>query len=285
MSSPAPPSSDLPEMPLFSSLDKNTFAEFVKRLPLVEFEALDTIVKEGEQGDSFFIIVNGSVEVFKNEESLAVLEEGAFFGEMAILVPGPRQASVVAAEPCRLFEVSNEMLKQVKSDFPDIADLMMEFAEKRLINNLLLTSPLFKPFGQDDRQSLMKLFKPCIYEQGVTLIEEGERPAGLYMIVSGRVCVSSVLDSGDNFEVATLGESDIFGEISLLTRKPATATVRTLERCRLMMLPRERFNELIMTHPQVLELIATISDTRAEDLEKLKQRPIASSEGGGTALL
>ncbi len=285
MAPPPPPAARMPQIPLFSSLDPESFMDLINRLPVRDFGPLETVVKEGESGSSFFIIASGSVEVFKGEDSVAVLEEGAFFGEMAMIMPGPRQASVVTVEPCRLFEISNTQLDELRSLHPQVGRSLMEFAEKRLLNNLMLTSPLFVPFSEEDRQSLITVFKPYLFEAGAVVIEQGTKPTGMYLLVTGTVDVTSRDDRGEVLHVDTLHAGDIFGETALLTRQPSLSTVTTRDSCRMLALPRERFNELIMTHPQILELLAGISDERSEALKKLKQRPVASGEGGGTALL
>ncbi|MBN2802568.1 MAG: cyclic nucleotide-binding domain-containing protein [Deltaproteobacteria bacterium] len=276
---------ELPHIPLFSGLGEDTFNALVKQLDLKEYAPLETIINDGEEGDSFFIIISGSVEIFKNEESLAVLEEGAFFGEMAVIVPGVRQATVVAAEPCRMFEITNKQLRALKDEFPDVEADLIRFAEERLLNNLMLTSPLFTPFTRDEQKSLMEKFDPFFYKKDQDIVVQGNMPEGMFLLVSGEASVTGKDKDENKIEIARLYPGDIFGEISLLTKKSATATVTTLTDSRMLMLPRSRFNELIMTHPQILEIIASISEERLKQLEQIKKRPLASSKGEGTALL
>ena len=278
ISRPAPPMETLPPMPLFSSLNEGALLDLINELPLRHFEALETIVKEGEHGDSFFIIISGSVEVFKNGESLATLEEGAFFGEMAMLFPGPRQASVVTVEPCELFEVSNEQLDSLRQKHPRVGRVLLEFAEERLLNNLLNTSPIFAPFAEAERQSLMNKFEPYLIEPGTVIIEEGDNTAGLYLIVIGEVSVTMRAGDGTSIEVEVLKGNEIFGEVSLLSHTGAIATVTAVAQTRVLVLARSRFNELIMTHPQVLELVAAISEDRMASMNAIRDR-IAREKG------
>lgn len=272
----------LPPIPLFSGLDELALLDLINELPLRHFDALETVVKEGEHGDSFFIISSGSVEIFKNDESIATLEEGAFFGEMAMLFPGPRQASVVTVEPCEMFEVTNTQLEELKERHPIVGQVLLDFAEQRLLANLLNTSPIFAPFGEADRQSLIDKFEPYLLEQGAVAIKQGSQTSGLYLIVAGSVSVTMTATNGDVIDVSTLKANDIFGEVSLLTRQGAIATVTALTECRVLMLPKVRFDELIMTHPQVLELVSSISEERVAALNELKSR--LSTNHGSTLL-
>ncbi|MBN2719297.1 MAG: cyclic nucleotide-binding domain-containing protein [Deltaproteobacteria bacterium] len=271
ISRPAPPPQTLPPMPLFSSLDEGALIDLINELPMRHFEALETIVSDGDHGDSFFIIISGSVEVFKNGESLATLEEGAFFGEMAMLFPGPRQATVVTVEPCDLFEISNEQLNRLRMNHPRVGRVLLEFAEDRLLNNLLNTSPIFAPFDDVERQSLMDKFEPYLIDPGTVVIQEGEQSSGLYLIVIGEVSVTMTGDNGEPTEIERLKGNEIFGEVSLLSHSGAISTVTTATQTRVLMLPRARFSELIMTHPQVLELVAAISDERIATMKAIKE--------------
>ena len=70
-------------------------------------------------------------------------------------------------------------------------------------------------------------------------------------------------------ELAKLKEGDIFGEMSLLTRQPATATVTSMGNAILLRLPRENFQELVVTHPQILELVSTLTDQRRSAKEAI----------------
>jgi serine/threonine-protein kinase len=85
-------------------------------LPRVEVSAGAAVVREGESGDAAFVILSGRCDVRRRspggERSLRVLEAGEVFGETALLAPGPRTATVVALEDCRLVRVTAEALER-----------------------------------------------------------------------------------------------------------------------------------------------------------------------------
>jgi CRP-like cAMP-binding protein len=62
--------------------------------------------------------------------------------------------------------------------------------------------------------------------------------------------------------LARLKEGDIFGEMSLLTRNPASATVSAVGNSIFLRLPRESFQELVVTHPQILALVSDLTELR-----------------------
>jgi len=77
-----------------------------------------------------------------------------------------------------------------------------------------------------------------------------------------------------------LREGDVFGEMSCLRKGPASATVMANRRCLLLRLPRSTFDELVVTYPQILELISELTDERQRDLEAIAAGQAAFGEDG-----
>jgi CRP/FNR family transcriptional regulator, cyclic AMP receptor protein len=89
----------------------------------LEFNAGDRIVCEGEFGHSLFIIIDGDVEVIKHIDSphavmLARLHRGTFFGEMCVVDPVPRTATVRALTPVKVIEVKAATLYHLFQQLP-----------------------------------------------------------------------------------------------------------------------------------------------------------------------
>src|SRR5882762_3614773 len=104
------------KVPLFDDLPEDAFVALVNRLRYHRHGAGHLIIREGEPGRSFFIIVEGKVRVYKagadgKEITLAHLGEGAFFGEMAMLSGAPRTANVVSEEETEILEVTDTVLR------------------------------------------------------------------------------------------------------------------------------------------------------------------------------
>ncbi len=98
----------LQDVPLFSLLPPASLAALVECGEVVTFEAGYVVCKEGEEADTMYVILDGRLRVFKEDErghevELAVRKEGEFVGEMALLDGEPRSATVVCLTPCRLF--------------------------------------------------------------------------------------------------------------------------------------------------------------------------------------
>ena len=264
----APPPKKVPakKVPLFDDLSQDAFVELVNKLEYHRHVAGQLIIREGDPGRSFYVIVEGKVRIYKvgpdeKEITLAHLGEGAFFGEMALLSGAPRTANVVAEEDTEILEVSDVVLRDLAGKYPQVINSLKNFYRQRLLNNVMAISPLFKDFDPAERKAIVEKFKMKQAGQGEVLINEGKNSDGLYVVLHGSVQVATSRDK-QPIELAKLKEGDIFGEMSLLTRKPATATVTSQGNSILLRLPRENFQELVLTHPQILELVSELTEKR-----------------------
>ncbi len=259
----------LPEIPLFSDLSREAFVELASRCDLRRAEAGQTIVEEGTVGSSFFVVCSGQVKVCKKaaggEVLLAKLGEGAFFGEMALLSGAPRTASVLALDEVECLEISAALLGELQKRYPQVGQVLKKFAGQRLLNNVMSTSQFFRPFDKSERNMLVERFKSRQVVQGEKVVQEGQPTDGLYVVMLGELEVRR----SDGTRLAQLKQGELFGEISLLTKSAATADVVALKRSTLLRLPRESFNELISTHPQILSLVSELSDERLRQQQAL----------------
>jgi len=111
-------------IPLFSNLTTQEFIDVALMLVRRSVKAGTVIMREGDPGDSMFIVSTGSVEAFREQGGrkvkLAALGDGDFFGEMAVLTGEPRRASVVALKNTELLELSREHLLEIFSRHPEV---------------------------------------------------------------------------------------------------------------------------------------------------------------------
>jgi eukaryotic-like serine/threonine-protein kinase len=96
------------------------------------FQAGDSIVTEGETGDAAYIIQSGNCEVWKNIQGerrlIRLLGPGDVFGEAAVLAPGPRTASIVAASAVTLKIITGESLNRELDQNPILASFVRSLA-------------------------------------------------------------------------------------------------------------------------------------------------------------
>ncbi len=113
------------------SAEKNPFAKFLNR-----FKKGTVLFHEGDEGEDMYIIQNGKVAIKKRvphgETTLAVLEKGDFFGEMAILERMPRSASAEVVEDSDLIVIQSELFGDMIKSNPEIAVRMLRKYSLRL---------------------------------------------------------------------------------------------------------------------------------------------------------
>jgi CRP/FNR family cyclic AMP-dependent transcriptional regulator len=87
----------------------------------VEVEPGETFIHEGALGDCMYIIIDGEVRVHSGAKTILTLGAGKSVGELAVLDPEPRVASVTALQGTRLFRINQDAFDEVMADRPEIA--------------------------------------------------------------------------------------------------------------------------------------------------------------------
>lgn len=251
---------DIPKIPLFESLSTEEMQQIVRSEPVVHVDKNEFIIKEGERGDYFYIILKGSVHVLKGEwmKSIAWLGAGACFGEMALLGAGLRRSSVLAVEPTELLEIKSVELEMILNRFSGVAQKFHEYVHERLFENLMMSSELFCHFSTEEHYQLRSQFKQEVFLRRETIISRGDMVSHLYFIVEGRVEVLLDLPNKRRQLIRTMSIGESFGEIPLLTDAPSKVTFRAGDPLTTLCLPRAKFKDIIMHHPKILSLVSAL---------------------------
>lgn len=105
-------------------------------LQLPSFEPGEIVVTEGEPGASLIVFASGRVRVSAcdqtgHDRQVRTLDEGAFFGEISLVIGQPRTATVVAVTPCDLFELHQSPLRAIGENHPQAPITIREFRDRR----------------------------------------------------------------------------------------------------------------------------------------------------------
>lgn len=126
-----------------------------------------------------------------------------------------------------------------------------------------IKSPLFENMSPEERDALVKQMQLEQHDQGDLIITEGETGSSLYVVVSGEVKVYTKGPKGESVYLAKLGEGDFFGEVSVLTGKPRTATISASTRAELLRLDKEKFDQAAAQHPRLRTILDDFYRRRA----------------------
>ncbi len=116
----------LKQVPLFATLSLDQLEAVHQITRETTFLAGDVIMREGDPGGELYLLLEGTVRVWKNHGTpratpLSTLAAVTYFGEMAILDDEPRSATVIAVEPARLLSLDGRSLKDLVHQMPEIA--------------------------------------------------------------------------------------------------------------------------------------------------------------------
>ena len=128
---------------IFHELDDEIVRQVAASSQRKLFDAGEILVSEGDEGDSLFVVEKGAVRVTKSDPEqegkhvdLAILEEGAFFGEMSLLTGEPRSATVIARDPCGVLVLSKPALAATLEGDPRIAESLSRALAARRLDTL-----------------------------------------------------------------------------------------------------------------------------------------------------
>ncbi len=125
--------------PVFEGVPPDARMALAENFELRTFDKGETVVREGEKGDTFYLIRSGSVDVFtrgmgKGDEqvSLGTMHEGDFFGEVALLTDKPRTATVVARDKVELMELSRANFDKIANKYPSVRKVVEAYQKQRV---------------------------------------------------------------------------------------------------------------------------------------------------------
>jgi hypothetical protein len=154
------------------------------------------------------------------------------------------------------------------------------------ITRILSLSPLLEELTVDEIKGLIESTGLMKYPRGQVVIEEGTPGDQLYVVTRGILEVTTIGADGNRVRVGTLSVGDFFGEVSVLTGKPRSATVRSETDAECLQITAERWRQLSASHAHLRELLEDALKLRASltaeavvsDLRKRRSGVLQRSE-------
>jgi CRP-like cAMP-binding protein len=122
----------LSSVPLFSQCHKAELKSLARRTADITAEAGQVLTKEGQGAHDFFVIVSGEVEVSRAGRIVAQLKEGDYFGELGLLDPALRDATVTARTPMELIVLAQWDFEQALEEAPGMTRRLLAGMAQRL---------------------------------------------------------------------------------------------------------------------------------------------------------
>jgi len=122
----------LASVELFTGVDAESLGAIADRSVEVSYPAGRWIVRQGEIGTGFFLLVTGRARVVRDDRLLATLGPGAFFGELSLLDQQPRIANVITEEPTDCLALASWDFDALLAEHPRIAVALLRGLARRV---------------------------------------------------------------------------------------------------------------------------------------------------------
>ena len=119
-------------VPLFEDLSRKDLVQLERICEDLEVEPGKVLCQEGQTGQEFFVIVDGTVQITRNGKRVATLRGGDFVGEIALVTELPRTATVTAETPVRLFVLTRREFHGVLDQNPKVERKVLRALARRL---------------------------------------------------------------------------------------------------------------------------------------------------------
>jgi CRP-like cAMP-binding protein len=123
---------ELKRLALFDGVSREELVELVPTMDQVDFREGQWIVRENEESSSFFVIIEGEVGVVIDDQEIAILPKGSFFGEVSALLDEPTTANLVARSAVRCLVLPAARLEDFLIEHPRVMFHVLKTEARRL---------------------------------------------------------------------------------------------------------------------------------------------------------
>ena len=244
----------------FRSLDEATLASLGSELESVHLYSGEILFRQGDPGDSMFVLVRGTLaaslnttegkEIVVGNES----EPGTTIGEMALVTGQERMVTVRVLNDAELIKLSKAGFNILAEKEPLVAAELAKITAGRW-QQAQLAVALSNLLGDVNPAVLNQVQTNLEWrelDRGEVLFERGDQGDAMYIVVNGRLRITSLDQGGHEKILDEIGSGEIVGEFALFTGEPRTATVYAIRKTNLAKLSEPLFAHLVMEHPEAM---------------------------------
>jgi len=222
---------------LFAGLDDDQRMAILKQMYRVDCPKGTKVIVQGDtKADDFYVIQKGSFQIFVNDMEVAHFKDGQCFGELALMFPNPRAATVQASEDSKLFAVHRLAFRGA----------LREKVKEQVSRNIAFLRSIkeFSQLSEGEMHLIDMALEPCDFKQGEEILRQGEEGDRFYLVISGACKWTKVLPNGTTQSgIVSMGQ--YFGERALIKKEKRAATVTAKTNVKTLTLSKQDFNDLI----------------------------------------
>lgn len=176
---------------LFSHLDDNERSDIFDAMFPVSFIAGETVIQQGDEGDNFYVIDQGEMDVYVNNEWATSVGEGGSFGELALIYGTPRAATVKAKTNVKLWGIDRDSYRRI---------LMGSTLRKRkMYEEFLSKVSILESLDKWERLTVADALEPVQFEDGQKIVVQGEPGDEFFIILEVQSSVCDLLGDAQPF--------------------------------------------------------------------------------------
>ncbi|OQR96142.1 cGMP-dependent protein kinase [Achlya hypogyna] len=228
----------LQNVDLLQRLSNNQLQKVAAAMKLETFADGSYIIRQGEEGHLFYIVVEGTVlctttTVNDGEKPLMTLTKGQYFGEMALMLNEPRQANCIAKGKVACYVLGRNEFTQLLGPLRSLLDRQMRI-------RVLRSVPLLNYLTDDELDLLAHALRVVSFEDKEQILRQGDPGDTFFIISDGKVSVRKT-----GIEIMQLRSGEFFGERALLSKEPRAADCFASGHVECLCLDRSAFERLL----------------------------------------
>jgi len=253
------------DVPFFSSFSDKELKYIIAHLKMKTFKGGEVIIREGDEGDNFYIILKGEVDIFKMREGgrqhIATLFERDFLGEVALIKKCSRTATAIARCETTLLSMDNKTFVGFVDKYPEIFNRVDKSVR---ILGFLKTMPFFRAYSERVLSVIASKIEHNNSSRGEEILSRGARNSDFYIIREGTFRVIKNIN-GKEIELATLVRGEFFGEMLFLDDSgegEVSASIKSVGNGVLYKVSGDEFRKVLKDFTMLKSDLAVISSRR-----------------------
>merc|ERR1712038_1307363 len=246
------------KMLLFKSLDQDQMSQVLDAMFEKVVEPGENIIVEGDDGDYFYIIEKGQFDCLKlidgEQKKVFQYEDKGSFCELALMYNAPRAATIVSTSPGSLWAMDRQTFRKIV--------VKATAKKRRMYEEFLKNVEVLSVLKEDERSKVADAIETRRFEDGDTIINQGDSPDYFYIVVEGSVVIKRRGDDKNDpareIFLTNLEQGSYFGELAFLTNKPRAASVYAQGTVKCAALDVQAFERLLGPCKTLLERNMTI---------------------------
>ncbi|XP_059078430.1 cAMP-dependent protein kinase type II regulatory subunit-like [Tigriopus californicus] len=255
---------------LFRSLDQEQKTEVIDAMFEKDVTAGENVITQGADGDNFYIIERGFfgiyVEIDGVDKQVGNYDNTGSFGELALMYNMPRAATIKAITDGVLWAMDRTTFRRIV--------LKSAFQKRKMYETLLESVHILKSLSSYERMNLADALVSKTFENGKTIMRQGDNADGMYFVEDGEVIVRMTGEDDLDREIKVISKGGYFGELGLLNQQLRAASILAKGKVKVAFLDKQAFERLL---GPCMDVMKERTEDYQEELEKIFQSTAAIS--------